>query len=610
MKKLRLLIGACLVANASFAQQVIPLNDLSAFKTKSENWRIVGDASVDISKVNALSTSDGKGILACIHQQGKYGMDYELFSNLEHGDLDLELDFMLAKGSNSGIYLQGNYEIQLYDSWGKKIAKYNDCGGIYERWNDAKPEGEKGYEGTAPRLNAAKAPGLWQHIKISFQAARFDALGKKTTNAKILKIELNGVTLHENVELTGPTRGSLTPNDVAFGPLRIQGDHGSLAIRNMVITNYDKKAGSISPIDYAIYYGNYKHDADLSKLKIDEKGTSEGLSWEILKNTNDYAFVEKGNYFAPTDGNYTFKLQISGNSTLKIDGKENLDNKWKHSSEVREATVNLTAGTHTFEIFNNKRDGWMKPTLGFWSSGPGFRETPHHALSSLISNKPSDPILVEAKANTNLRSFMDIKRPTDKQQTRVVHAISVGSPDNIHYTYDLDKGAIVQVWRGRFLDATPMWEDRGDGSSRPMGSVTPLSIEMFVGKTLAADAQWKADTTGSGYRPKGYDLDENDLPTFHYLAFGSKIEDAIRITDGKYFTRTVKVSNPSDDLVARIAEGSEIKQVSENLYAIDDKAYYIQLKDVSVRPSIRNINGRQELVISLASGSLVYDLLF
>jgi hypothetical protein len=103
------------------------------------------------------------------------------------------MDFMLTKGSNSGIYLQGNYEVQLFDSWGKKSAKYNDNGGIYERWNDSKPEGEKGYEGYAPRFNVAKAPGLWQNIKISYQAPRFDANGKKTSNAVFLSIILNGV---------------------------------------------------------------------------------------------------------------------------------------------------------------------------------------------------------------------------------------------------------------------------------------------------------------------------------------------------------------------------------------------------------------------------------
>ena len=54
-----------------------------------------------------------------------------LFTNLEHGDIELELDFMMAKGSNAGVYLQGRYEIQMFDSWGVEHPAFFDCGGIY-----------------------------------------------------------------------------------------------------------------------------------------------------------------------------------------------------------------------------------------------------------------------------------------------------------------------------------------------------------------------------------------------------------------------------------------------------------------------------------------------
>ena len=283
--------------------------------------------------------------------------------------MDISFDFMLARGSNSGVYLQGRYEIQLYDSWGTKTAKYDDCGGIYERWNDAKPNGEKGYEGYAPRFNAYKAPGLWQNMKISFQAPRFDASGKKVSNAKILFIKLNDLIIHENVELSGVTRGSISQEEATSGPIRIQGDHGCVAFRNIVINKFDKTPGKVSDLNYKVYYGSYMHDADLSKLKIDESGKSDDLTWEVTKKTNDYVFVIKGKYNAPLDGKYTFYTQLGGNSTLKIDNKEILGNNWTVASVQREASIDLKAGEHTFEIFNNKRDGWIKPTLGFCQKG-------------------------------------------------------------------------------------------------------------------------------------------------------------------------------------------------------------------------------------------------
>ena len=598
---------AAFAMQSAYAQQPVPLNDLSAFTTKSNNWKIVGNASADISKENVLITTPGKGVLACTHEKGKYGNDYELISNFKHGDLDIELDYMLTKGSNSGIYLQGNYEVQLFDSWGKKTAKYNDNGGIYERWNDSKPEGEKGYEGYAPRFNVAKAPGLWQNIKISYQAPRFDASGKKISNAVFLSIVLNGVTIHENVEVSGPTRGSLTGEDVAMGPIRIQGDHGSLAIKNIIINNFDKKPGTLSELSYKTYYGALSETEDLSKLTPAETGKSESLSWEILKENNNYSFVYTGRYNAPTEGEYNFRLQASGNSYLKIDGKYVIDAQWKSNSDFREGKVNLKAGDHNIEIFNNKKDGWLRPVLGLWVSGPGFREVAYHSKSSAMAGGVNDPILISAGTNNVTRSFMDFKKGKEKGH-RVVHAVSVGSPTNLHYTYDLDKGAVLQVWRGEFLDATPMWHDRGDGSSKPRGSVTLLGDDMILGKS--AKGKWQADTTGSGYRPKGYVLDDQEVPTFQYQAFGSTVTDYISVNNNQYFERIIKVSNPAKDLVARLADGANIEKISDGLYAVDNKSYYIQLADKNVKPEIRSADGAQELLVPVTNGEVKYSILF
>lgn len=596
------------VGSSGYAQQSIPLNDLSSFTNKSNNWKIVGDATVDIYKENSLATKSGTGVLACLHEKGKYGNQFELVSNFKHGDLDIELDFMLAKGSNSGIYLQGNYEVQLYDSWGKKSAKYSDCGGIYERWNDAKPEGEKGYEGYAPRFNVAKAPGLWQNIKISYQAPRFDANGKKIANAVFLSVVLNGVTIHENVEVSGPTRGSLTAEDVAMGPLRIQGDHGSLAIRNIKINNFDKQPGTLSDLTYKTYYGGLLETEDLSKHKPAETGTTKALTWEILKENNNYSYVYNGKYNAPAAGDYNFRLQASGNAYMKIDGKEVVAPAWKNVNEYRNAKVNLSAGDHTIEIFNNKRDGWLKPALGLWVSGPGFREVSYSTKGSALSGGSTDPILISAETNTITRSFMDIPGVNTPKRNRIVHAVSVGSPTNIHYTYDMDKGSVFQVWRGDFLDATPMWHNRGDGSSRPRGSVTILGDAMILGK-VNGDAKWESDTTGSAYRPKGYVLDDSDVPTFKYLAFGSEVSDNMNVVNNQYFTRTIKVSNPVKGLVARVANGGSIEKISDGLYSVNGKSYYIQLEDKKAKAEIRTNDGQQELLISV-SGELKYSILF
>jgi hypothetical protein len=130
---------------------------------------------------------------------------------------------MVPKGSNSGVYLMGQYEIQVLDSFGKKddALKPGDVGGVYNT--------------KAPTKNAAKAPGEWQSFDIVFKAPRFDAAGKKTANAMFVSVKLNGVTIHENVEAKAPTGGQLPGGEKPTGPLMFQGDHGPVAYRNVVV---------------------------------------------------------------------------------------------------------------------------------------------------------------------------------------------------------------------------------------------------------------------------------------------------------------------------------------------------------------------------------------
>ena len=77
---------------------------------------------------------------------------------LQHGDVDLELDYMMASKSNSGVYLQGRYEIQLRDSWDIRTPNVHDNGGVYERWDENAPKGRKATKGTRPARMPAAHP--------------------------------------------------------------------------------------------------------------------------------------------------------------------------------------------------------------------------------------------------------------------------------------------------------------------------------------------------------------------------------------------------------------------------------------------------------------------
>ena len=143
-------------------------------------------------------------------------------------NFELHLEFRLAfmpnaqgqARSNSGCYLQGRYEVQILDSFGLEGLD-NECGGIYKA--------------SKPELNMCFPPLSWQTYDIEFQAAKFDADGKKTNNAKVT-VKHNGVVIHRNRELpTGTPGGPLAKEGSEPGPLFLQ-DHGDpLRFRNIWI---------------------------------------------------------------------------------------------------------------------------------------------------------------------------------------------------------------------------------------------------------------------------------------------------------------------------------------------------------------------------------------
>lgn len=115
-----------------------------------------------------------------------------------------------AKG-NSGVYLQGRYEIQVLDSYGIEVPGRGDCGGVYDQF--------------APLVNACKPALEWQSYDIIFRAPRFDDNGEVESQARVTVLQ-NGVVIQNNVEVEGPTGGAMDDKLDEPGPLLLQ-DHGN-----------------------------------------------------------------------------------------------------------------------------------------------------------------------------------------------------------------------------------------------------------------------------------------------------------------------------------------------------------------------------------------------
>lgn len=218
---LALFSWGCQATRGTRVAQPFNGKDLSNWRTVpgpgSDRWA-VGAPAVSPDDPRQLVLADTRGN-AMVNLAARHGDSLDLYSLDKFGDCRIELELMVPRGSNSGIYVMGEYEVQVLDSWGRTQMGSGDMGAVY----GAAP----------PPVNASRPPGEWQKYVIDWRAPRFDAAGNKIANARFEKIELNGVVLHENLEMPGPTPGGVTGKEAPTGPLMFQGNHGPVAYRNI-----------------------------------------------------------------------------------------------------------------------------------------------------------------------------------------------------------------------------------------------------------------------------------------------------------------------------------------------------------------------------------------
>jgi hypothetical protein len=203
-------------------------HDLQAWQEAVGEWYQAGDARIDPKNSRRISGKPGHGVLV----NGKDGRTQNLVTRQQWGDVEIQLEFLIPQGSNSGVKLESVYEIQIADS--AKVAKPTgaDCGGIYPR-AEAKPKYHHIDDGIAPLTNAAKPAGEWQTLEIVFRAPRFDFHNKKVANAQFEQVRLNGKLIHDHVDVAYPTGNVWREKEKPRGPLLLQADHGPVAFRNI-----------------------------------------------------------------------------------------------------------------------------------------------------------------------------------------------------------------------------------------------------------------------------------------------------------------------------------------------------------------------------------------
>ena len=226
MKRRNLALGFALLCGLVLSGgRALPAADaIEAFNGKDlAGWKVRADAARGPSKwvVGTAQLKPGKPRELVVVPGGKElinaAASTDLYTEGKFGDCHVELEVMVPKDSNSGIYMMGVYEIQVLDSFGKKRIDATDMGAIYGK--------------TAPKVNAS-LPRLAEVRHRLPPAVR--RRWQEGCQRQSVRCTLNGQLILENAEINGPTGLQLT-GEVPTGPLMLQGNHGPVAVRNITI---------------------------------------------------------------------------------------------------------------------------------------------------------------------------------------------------------------------------------------------------------------------------------------------------------------------------------------------------------------------------------------
>lgn len=170
----------------------------------TEGWRLV-----DPAHSNGWSVEKGVLTNKPVQHEGQEHIHYgNLRTDQTFEDFRLQLKVNVPAGNNSGIYLKGIYEIQVFDSYGKKKDSHH-MGALYSR--------------ITPSESAERKPGKWQDFDI-------------TLCDRHLTVILNGTKIIDNQAIMGVTGGALTADEFVPGPIYLQGDHGEVSYKDIILT--------------------------------------------------------------------------------------------------------------------------------------------------------------------------------------------------------------------------------------------------------------------------------------------------------------------------------------------------------------------------------------
>jgi hypothetical protein len=555
MKKFCLILAWFLLSIPYISTAQNPLDDennIDLETWKHAPWKSIGDFWIS-PITNKAKITEGKN---CLFAEGKAILESPIVNT----------SFLLSFEVNGSAGLHAEFKLNAENSL---LLAIDDLGKIKSL--DQVFAAEK---------YASRTLGLWQKIEISMEDAP-----KQSGYSLINYLKINDVLVQQHL-LIKKSANYLTNH------LKFELFEGKLAIRNLkIIEQSDIKPIKLSNIEVEVWdkfnWEKISTTGEKSALKLTIPGLNQDVGQDMVK--KNHILKYDANLNVDKDGIYNITIDFSGKYKLIVDDKlvTNFTDEFFNRKRFNHK-LNLTAGTHKMHLEYLKV--WYPPALGVFVSGAGAKPYALHEVTSLPESKQGGKIIHNPVLKTEIiRGFYmhnGLKNTT---------AMAVGFSNKYNYAIDLEKGTILSIWKGDFVDLTEMWFERGE----PQTFAAEGMLYNFTSKDILASNS----NTPVPIEYKGYTVDNNNSPTFEYQnQDGSTCTKAVQVSDGKLLVETKFSDFKNKKLI--IASGENLEKIEKDLYRIGQ--LYVMLDD-RLKPEII-IVGKEKHLMLPAQSSVSYQL--
>jgi mono/diheme cytochrome c family protein len=302
----------------------------------------------------------------------------------------------------------------------------------------------------------------------------------------------------------------------------------------------EKKPTALANLTSRIYKGQWVQTPDFSKIEAEnvEEEHHGMIDTTIAGLNQDFGIVWEGDFMAPVNGEYTFKLDADDGARLILNGHPVAEVKGLgpigEKRRMSEGKVALKAGANPIRVEYFQGKGNQGISLGWKLAGAKQWQwlSPKNAQSQ---GAPTIPLLPKEDRTVIYRNFIEGTTP---------RGIGFGFPGDVNMAYSADNLAPELLWTDGFIDAGRHWTDRGMGFQAPIGeNVVTLTAQRFLPPSA---------------RFKGYSLDPKGNPTFHVKMEGQLLRDAWAPGENGSLIRTLSLTGGSSVLEIPLGDNPEV----------------------------------------------------